>query len=79
VQVGIITPYAQQLGELKSQFSRAMGGGFANEVEINTVDGYQGREKDIILFSCVRAGASALDIRVALGLTGDLVLHSDGP
>ena len=35
-------------------FSAALGEEGARMVDINTVDGFQGREKDIILFSCVR-------------------------
>lgn len=57
-KVGVITPYAAQQAELCSQFSRALGPAYKEEVEINTVDGYQGKEKDIIIISCVRAGGS---------------------
>ncbi|CAM9707583.1 unnamed protein product, partial [Phaeothamnion confervicola] len=58
-QVGIITPYSQQVHELQEQFRRALGPGFRDEVEISTVDGFQGREKDVIIVSCVRASGSA--------------------
>jgi superfamily I DNA and/or RNA helicase len=27
------------------------------DIEINTVDGFQGREKNVIIFSCVRSGS----------------------
>ncbi|DBA03729.1 TPA: hypothetical protein N0F65_004146 [Lagenidium giganteum] len=54
-KIGIIAPYKQQihelgtkLGHLEQQFDRKL------EIEINTVDGFQGREKDIIIYSCVR-------------------------
>ena len=31
-----------------------------NLIEVNTVDGYQGREKNIILISCVRTGKKGI-------------------
>ena len=58
-RVGVITPYAQQLSLLKRLFERALGPRWAAEVDVNTVDGFQGREKDIILFSCVRSAGNA--------------------
>lgn len=43
---GIISPYLEQVKQLRKQFV-----GF----KINTVDGFQGREKEIIIISLVRA------------------------
>jgi len=57
-KVGVITPYALQLRELRNQFHRALGPAYQEEVELNTVDGFQGKEKDIIMISCVRASGS---------------------
>ena len=85
--VAIITPYAEQLQELKKIFqhrglvkgasinaiisnmnkktksSERIEENYAEwdesgpilDIEINTVDGFQGREKDIVLISCVRS------------------------
>ena len=30
------------------------------DIELNTVDAFQGREKDIIIFSCVRSGVDGI-------------------
>lgn len=57
-RVGIITPYKGQLGELKKQFRRRFGDEILSKVDFNTVDGFQGQEKDIIILSCVRGGQS---------------------
>jgi len=45
--IGIIAPYNVQINLLKKIID--------NEVEVNTVDQYQGRDKDIILYSCTRS------------------------
>jgi superfamily I DNA and/or RNA helicase len=57
-------------GGVKKDGGGGGGGGGSNDVmndvEISTIDGFQGREKDIIIFSCVRShprgtsGASAI-------------------
>jgi predicted DNA helicase len=57
--VGVITPYDDQLDLLR----RALG----ELVEINTVDGFQGREKEIILISFVRSNKEKI-----LGFLSDL-------
>eukprot|EP01050_Picozoa_sp_SAG11_P008935 SAG11_NODE_811_length_7065_cov_2.641114_3_plen_1861_part_00 len=54
-KVGVLTPYSAQRSELGAACRRALTAAQNGWVEINTVDGFQGREKDIIVFSCVRA------------------------
>ena len=48
--IGIITPYQAQLKELSKTISA-----FSERIEVNSVDGFQGKEKDIIIISCVRS------------------------
>jgi regulator of nonsense transcripts 1 len=48
--IGIITPYAGQVRAIRDSVPNRYEG-----VEVRTVDGYQGREKEVILFSCVRS------------------------
>ncbi|KAF9879415.1 helicase sen1 [Colletotrichum karsti] len=54
-KIGIITPYKAQLQELRFQFNRQYGEGITDDIEFNTTDAFQGRECEIIIFSCVRA------------------------
>lgn len=48
--IGIITPYAGQVRAIRNSMSEQL-----DDIEVRTVDGYQGREKEIIIFSCVRS------------------------
>lgn len=51
--IGVITPYRSMVGLLRSRFLKDFPA-----VEVNTVDGFQGREKDVIVFGCVRANSA---------------------
>ncbi len=58
--VGIITPYTAQVILLKSMMSaddefRSLMQKSPLSIEVNSVDSYQGRERDVILFSTVRS------------------------
>jgi senataxin len=59
IEIGIITPYLEQLNELNRMISRTdwreLGLSRTPDIELNTVDSFQGREKDVIFISCVRA------------------------
>lgn len=54
-KVGIITPYKGQLGKLRTAFKLKYGEDILDEIDTNTTDAFQGREAEIIIFSCVRA------------------------
>ncbi|KAF8820058.1 AAA family protein [Cardiosporidium cionae] len=50
LQIGILTPYDAQKSYLKKVDSS-----ISKCIEVNSVDGFQGREKDLIIFSGVRS------------------------
>jgi regulator of nonsense transcripts 1 len=56
-QIGIITPYEGQRAYLVQymQYSGSLHQKIYQEIEVASVDAFQGREKDIIILSCVRA------------------------
>jgi senataxin len=51
----VIAFYKDQVYHLKNKLKREFGKEILNFVDVNTVDGFQGQEKDIIILSCVRA------------------------
>ncbi|KAG5652968.1 hypothetical protein H0H81_002866 [Sphagnurus paluster] len=55
-RVGIVSMYRAQIVELRRQFEQRFGSQILDTVDFNTVDGFQGQEKDIIILSCVRSG-----------------------
>lgn len=56
-QIGIITPYEGQRAYLVQymQYNGSLHSKLYQEIEIASVDAFQGREKDIIVMSCVRS------------------------
>ncbi|KAM3291143.1 putative helicase MAGATAMA 3 [Capsicum chacoense] len=54
-RLAIISPYRHQVKLLRQKFRETFGGESDKVVDINTVDGFQGREKDVAIFSCVRS------------------------
>lgn len=58
-KIGIITPYKEQNRLLQRIFINQFGNSIKKEITFNTVDGFQGQEKEIIIMSCVRADPSS--------------------
>jgi len=50
-EIGVITPYRAQASWLREQL------GDVSDLEVDTVDAFQGREKDVIVLSLVRSNA----------------------
>ncbi|KAI1296879.1 Regulator of nonsense transcripts 1 [Halotydeus destructor] len=56
-QIGVITPYEGQRAYLVQymQYHGSMHAKLYQEIEVASVDAFQGREKDLIIMSCVRS------------------------
>ncbi|XP_033101903.1 uncharacterized protein LOC117105022 isoform X2 [Anneissia japonica] len=63
LRIGIITPYKQQKSLLEARVNKRLVStdeDIRKKIEISTVDGFQGQEKDVIILSCVRARGSSI-------------------
>ena len=82
-EIGVITPYSAQTHEVRRQLRARR---LPAAVEARTVDGFQGREKELILLSCVRsnregrlgflADARRLNVALTRGRRGLIVVGS---
>ena len=61
--VGIIAPYRAHVSLLRSMVHK--------DIEVNTVDQYQGRDKDIIIYSCTKSLIKNDDIKEDFEVLGD--------
>lgn len=75
-KIGVISPYKSQVQNLKKKLADALGSERAKSVDVNSIDGFQGREKDVCIFSVVRApergrglGFVSDERRINVGLT----------
>lgn len=67
-KVGVISPYKEQVNLIRRSFMRKFGDSITKTVDFNTIDGFQGQEKDIIIMSCVRASSETKGV----GFLGDI-------
>lgn len=67
-QIGVITPYEGQRRYIVSYMQRvgSSGSEMYNEIEVASVDSFQGREKDFIILSCVRSNE-----KIGIGFLND--------
>eukprot|EP00729_Bicosta_minor_P002171 gene2171-25400_t len=59
-RVAFITPYKKQKVLLEEKLVEAFGSQILSAVDVGTVDSFQGQERDVIIFSCVRAGGNSI-------------------
>ncbi len=68
IDVGVISPYRAQVQYLRQRVKQsAFFKPFRHLISVNTVDGFQGQERDIIFISLVRSNADG-----QIGFLGDL-------
>lgn len=66
-RVGIVSMYRAQVAEIRRTFVKHYGSDIVGKVDFNSVDGFQGQEKDIIILSCVRAGPGVQSVGFLAG------------
>ena len=69
VRVGVVSMYKAQVSEIRRRFMNLFGDQILQHVDFNTVDGFQGQEKDVIILSCVRSGPGLQTIGFLSGIS----------
>eukprot|EP01059_Diplonema_ambulator_P015598 TRINITY_DN26765_c0_g1_i1.p1 TRINITY_DN26765_c0_g1~~TRINITY_DN26765_c0_g1_i1.p1 ORF type:complete len:730 (+),score=186.47 TRINITY_DN26765_c0_g1_i1:264-2192(+) len=72
VSVGVISPYGSQVSAIRTALKQSLPPAAMQSIEVKSVDGFQGREKDVILLSLVRTsgvGFIAHPKRINVSLT----------
>jgi senataxin len=69
VRVGVVSMYKAQVSELRKRFVKSLGDQILQRVDFNTVDGFQGQEKDVIILSCVRSGPGLQTVGFLSGIS----------
>ncbi|GEQ72686.1 hypothetical protein JCM33374_g6373 [Metschnikowia sp. JCM 33374] len=54
-QIGVISPYSAQVSAIKKSLAKI----YQDTIEVSTIDGFQGREKEAIIVSLVRSNESS--------------------
>ena len=54
-KIGIISPYKAQVRNIRKILNDAIGEERSSRVDVNSIDGFQGREKEVCVFSVCRA------------------------
>lgn len=71
--LAVVTPYRAQAALIRAKLAEALGAETALHIDVNTIDGFQGREREVVLFSVVRsprlrkAEQAAVDAALAAG------------
>eukprot|EP01044_Picomonas_judraskeda_P035358 COSAG03_NODE_15086_length_441_cov_1.163743_1_plen_96_part_01 len=75
-QIGIITPYEGQRAYIVNYMRRTgtLPAQLYEEIETQSVDAFQGREKDFIILTCVRSNGASLSLSLSLSLSPSLPL-----
>lgn len=76
-RVGVVSMYRAQVMELRRHFERYLGERLEGKVDFNTVDGFQGQEKDIIILSCVRGGVNQDSVGFLAGMQQTTVVGAN--
>ena len=74
-KIGLVTPYKGQVRLLRTKFENFLDefNCKPGDININSVDAYQGQEKDIIIFNCVRSNSlENAPLAARLGFLTDL-------
>ena len=67
LRIGVLSPYTAQVLEIQEQLGQKYENNDRFSIKVQTVDGFQGGEEDIILISTVRTNNSG-----SVGLMADL-------